>query len=173
MAERPDGLASMNQARERRARRAMPPPRHPLPAKDSETTTHQDQQTATPVVTSLHQGHTAAAVETETAYAESDAAPNQEAPSTEPAAQANEPAVEVGDKRPPRPATVYLEDDLIEFLDEARIAGLTSRPRVDISMSAVVRLALRRLQQQMTSAQIRDHLAAQPTDPHKTGRKRR
>lgn len=72
-----------------------------------------------------------------------------------------------------KPATVYLDDTHIEFLEEARIAGLISRPRLDISKSAVVRLALRRLQQDMTIDEIRNYLSAQPTDPTKTGRKRR
>ena len=53
------------------------------------------------------------------------------------------------------------------------MAGLISRPRLDISKSAVVRLALMRLEQQMTVGEIREYLAAQPVDSNKTGRKKR
>ena len=82
------------------------------------------------------------------------------------------PPAEPGE-RPARPVTLYLEETHIDFLEEARIAGLTGRPRLDVSKSAVVRLALRRLQEQMTIEEIRDYLKAQPTDATKTGRKRR
>ncbi len=71
-----------------------------------------------------------------------------------------------------RPTTVHLEDEQLDYLESARIAGLVSRPRVDVSKSAVVRLALRRLQQEMTPEQVRDLLAAQPTGSG-PGRKRR
>ena len=79
----------------------------------------------------------------------------------------------VGEEAAPKPATLYLDSNLLVFLEEARISGLVSRPRLDISKSAVVRLALRRLQQDMTIDEIRDYLRSQPTDPTKTGRKRR
>jgi len=79
----------------------------------------------------------------------------------------------VGDESTPRPATLYLDSNLLDFLEEARIAGLVSRPKLDISKSAVVRLALRRLQEDMTIEEIRELLRSQPTDPTKTGRKRR
>jgi Arc/MetJ-type ribon-helix-helix transcriptional regulator len=79
----------------------------------------------------------------------------------------------VGEESTPRPATLYLDGNLLDFLEEARIAGLVSRPKLDISKSAVVRLALRRLQQDMTIEEIRELLRSQPTDPTKMGRKRR
>jgi len=66
-----------------------------------------------------------------------------------------------------------LEEAHVDFLEEARMAGLISRPRLDISKSAVVRLALMRLQRQMTVGEIQEYLAAQPVDSTKTGRKKR
>lgn len=173
MADAPNGLASMTQARERRARRTMPPPRHPVPASNAESAqsdpdlpTEQDSAEQSPVaevpppialdavVTPQPAGETKRRVRS----------------ATPPRSGEGKSA---GEDATTRPSTLYLDDSLLEFLEQTRIAGLVGRPRVDISKSAVVRLALRRLQQEMTIPEIRNHLEAQPTDPTKTGRKRR
>ena len=164
MADAPNGLASMTQARERRARRAMPPPRHPVPAGSAEPIHPGPRETPlaeTPSEDTQPADRQPAATPRQGKASKS--APNSEAATS----------TAVGEESPPRPATLYLDSNLLEFLDEARIAGLVSRPRLDISKSAVVRLALRRLQQDMTIDEIREYLRAQPTDPTKTGRKRR
>ena len=171
MAEAPTGLASMTQARERRARRVMPPPRHPVPAGNAEPAQSQPAQPAVaeaavePVHTVDQQPAAAMTATTNTTKTEKQAR----------SATTPKPAIvkAVGEEAAPKPATLYLDSNLLEFLEEARISGLVSRPRLDISKSAVVRLALRRLQQDMTIDEIRDHLRSQPTDPTKTGRKRR
>lgn len=164
MTDAPNGLASMTQARERRARRVMPPPRHPVPAGNAEPI---DAESTQPTVAETQTEPVQAADQHLTAATKPQKRPKPAA-TTKPAG--TEPA---GEQAPPRPATLYLDNNLLEFLEEARIAGLVSRPRLDISKSAVVRLALRRLQQDMAIDEIRDHLRAQPTDPTKTGRKRR
>ncbi len=69
--------------------------------------------------------------------------------------------------------TFYVDQAMDRYLEDVRIQGLTSRPKVDVSRSAVVRLALRRLREEMDPDQVKTLLAAQPTDPTKTGRKRR
>ena len=170
MADAPNGLASMTQARERRARRVMPPPRHPVPAGNVESA-----QSAQPVVAATAVEPVEAADQHTTAIT-TDANRSTSKP-VKPARSKATPKSEVtdtaGEGPPPRPATLYLDNSLLEFLEDARISGLVSRPRLDISKSAVVRLALRRLQQEMTIDEIREHLGAQPTDPTKTGRKRR
>jgi len=175
MTDAPNGLASMTQARERRARRVMPPPRHPVPAGNAEPAQSQPAQPA----------DVEAAVEPVHAVDQQPAAVDQQpaaamiaTTSTEKQARSAttpKPAIvkAVGEEAAPKPATLYLDSNLLEFLEEARISGLVSRPRLDISKSAVVRLALRRLQQDMTIDEIRDYLRSQPTDPTKTGRKRR
>jgi len=173
MPDAPNGLASMTQARERRARRVMPPPRHPVPAGNAEPIDAEPNQS---IAGSTQSSPIAAETPTEPVQA----ANHQSAAATKPHKRAKPAATTkpaeiepVREQAPPRPATLYLDNNLLEFLEEARIAGLLSRPRLDISKSAVVRLALRRLQQDMTINEIRDHLRAQPTDPTKTGRKRR
>jgi len=171
MAEpQPNGLASMTQARERRARRTMPPPRHPASANPSPA----DLAPLPPSEAGPAAGDTAVPTLKEE--------PRQRSPldksmtAEKPAASARRPkaAPAAGEARgPARPATLYLEEANVDFLEEARMAGLISRPRLDISKSAVVRLALMRLQQQMTVGEIREYLAAQPVDSTKTGRKKR
>lgn len=171
MADVPNGLASMIQARERRVRRTMPPPRHPVPAGSAEPaqpepdrSAEQDPVEPNPVSDIPRTVATDAAMRK--------AAMKTERPMRSATQPKPEPAKFAGEEAP-RPATLYLDNNLLEFLEQARIAGLVGRPRLDISKSAVVRLALRRLQQEMTIQEIRDHLGAQPTDPTKTGRKLR
>lgn len=173
MPDGPNGLASMTQARERRARRTMPPPRHPVPTSSAET------GVVEPAVDDLGNETPAGSAPVEqvnplqhTELGAAAADPDEEPPSGKLTATSdNAPAGEPG--RQARPATLYLEEAHVDFLEETRMAGLISRPRLDISKSAVVRLALRRLQQEMTIDEIRDYLKAQPVDSTKTGRKRR
>ncbi len=173
MAEpQPNGLASMTQARARRARRTMPPPRHPASANPSPA----DLAPLPPSEAGPAAGDTA--VPMPTPKEDPRQRPPLDRPITaeKPAASARRPnaAPAAGEARgPARPATLYLEEAHVDFLEEARMAGLISRPRLDISKSAVVRLALMRLQRQMTVGEIREYLAAQPVDSTKTGRKKR
>ena len=68
--------------------------------------------------------------------------------------------------------SIYLEpsDDL--YLEEITHAGKTSRPRVAISRSAIVRLALEQLAKTMTTEQIVSELRGRGSTQGK-GRKRR
>ncbi len=168
----PNGLASMTQARERRARRTMPPPRHPASANPSPA----DLAPLPPSEVGP------AASDTEVLAPTPNEEPRQRPPLDKPitaekpaaSARRGKAAPAGGEARgPARPATLYLEEAHVDFLEKARMAGMISRPRLDISKSAVVRLALMRLEQQMTVGEIRDYLAAQPVDLNKTGRKKR
>lgn len=161
MAERPNGLASLTQARQR-ARRTMPPPRHPAAPR-----------------------HLTSA-DTQPNY-QADSAKTDEQLPTPPAPLASVAGVPgpvdppAGDKppatataiEPPVKMTFYVDQAMDRYLEDVRIQGLTSRPKVDVSRSAVVRLALRRLREEMNPEQVKALLAAQPTDPTRTGRKRR
>ena len=153
MADAPNGLASMTQARERRARRVMPPPRHPVPPGNAEPA-----QSAQPVLPATAVEPVKAADQQTTAIT-TDAHQSITQPMKPARSKATPKSEEVtdtvGEGPPPRPATLYLDNSLLEFLEDARISGLVSRPRLDISKSAVVRLALRRLQQDMTVDEIR------------------
>jgi len=177
MAEAPNGLASLARARDSRARRTMPPPRHPVPVPEMQSA---GSAPTSPVSTNgnpvgLPMSSTAAPIPGPTA--EQDAV-TRPARSTE-AAGTDQRHTErsnaaLGERSgPSRPVTLYLDDSQIEFLEQAHIAGLVGTPRLDLSKSAVVRLALRRLQAEMSINEITDVLRAQPTDPNKTGRKRR
>ncbi len=58
-------------------------------------------------------------------------------------------------------------------VDSTRIEGLIARPKVDISRSAVVRMALRRLMNEMSAAEIKTVLEKQNVRSSGPGRKRR
>lgn len=68
--------------------------------------------------------------------------------------------------------TIYLDQDDDDFLSTITHAGRSSQPKTSISRSAVVRLALERLQSQLTSGDIVDELRGRG-DQQQTGRKRR
>ena len=72
-----------------------------------------------------------------------------------------------------RKVAVYLEDDQDAALEALRYQGTSRRPRLDVSKSAVVRLALERLLTELSHEQIVETIAARPTDAQATGRKRR
>jgi len=167
MAESPNGLASLSEARQR-ARRTMPPPRHPAPrhltSADTQTSDTQSDEQGDPDTSG---GPPAPATASRPTTRVNRAPDPVEAPVAE-GSPAAPPAVE-----PPVKMTFYVGQDIDRYLEDVRIQGLTSRPKVDVSRSAVVRLALRRLREEMTPEQVKTLLAAQPTDPTKPGRKRR
>jgi outer membrane biosynthesis protein TonB len=147
-----DGLDAMTAMRTKNtgSRRALPPPRH--------------QPRATPVPMP-------------------EPAP---APTPEPAPAQPAPAPKA-QPRPPAPATspaaatsttdlakvsIYLDESTDTYLETVCAAARTARPRVDATRSAVVRLALTRLADQLDPSQVVDELqrnAATHTGP---GRKR-
>lgn len=145
----PNGLASLTAQRER-ARRSMPPPRHPVTVMD-------------PLAPSM--------------------TPQEDIPGNpEPLAAQPTSTIKVKPHRPVMsPAgsgatfkvTLYVDRETDEFMEAARIEGLTSRPKVDISRSAVVRLALRRLMDEMTPAEVKTLLEGQAVSNTGPGRKRR
>lgn len=163
MTETPNGLASLTHARDRRVRRTMPPTRNPVAIVDTT-----GDASAGPVT-----DHASASARADNQLEESrtrqvvirnddDARSGRSDPST---------TNQGGGLLPTRPVTVYLDSSHVDLLEQVRIAGLIDR--VDISKSAVVRLALARLREDMTTDEIKSRLKAQPTDPHRTGRKRR
>jgi hypothetical protein len=150
MAEsQPNGLASLS-AQRQRARRSMPPPRHPValsaPAK-ADKARHEDPQITQPPI---------------------DAPVTAGSSSSEPIQPLS--AAEVG---APVKVTLYVDRQADDFMEAARVEGLVARPKVDISRSAVVRLALRRLMSDMTASQVKALLEGQEVRSTGPGRKRR
>ncbi|MDP9355705.1 MAG: hypothetical protein M3R02_10580 [Chloroflexota bacterium] len=76
-------------------------------------------------------------------------------------------------KTPTRKVGLYLEEPHEDFLEAVRVAGNALRPRVNLSGSAVVRLAMDRLMAELSPEQVRDALVAKPLDPSAAGRPRR
>lgn len=148
----PNGLASLSAQRER-ARRSMPPPRHPVavPASaESDKAKGRDENRTQPALLPLAAPVTAASSRT-----------NATTPPS---------AAEVG---APVKVTLYVDRQADDFMEAARIEGLIARPKVDISRSAVVRLALRRLMNDMTPSEVKALLESQEVRGTGPGRKRR
>ena len=150
----PNGLASLNAQRER-ARRSMPPPRHPVsitaaPRPADETSEGRPGETAakpTPLATPATAPR-----------------PAPKAAPKEPAAAGTSTSIKV---------TLYVDRQADDFMESARIEGLVARPKVDISRSAVVRLALRRMMDEMSAAEAKELLERQEVRSVGPGRKRR
>jgi len=83
-----------------------------------------------------------------------------------------EPVPVLGDPGATIKVTLYVDRETDAFLEAARVEGLTSRPKVDVSRSAVVRLALRRLMDEMSPAEVKALLAGRAVRSG-PGRKRR
>lgn len=140
-----DGLDAMTAMRNKNtsSRRALPPPRH--------------QPRATPV----HMPDPPPAPEP--AQAQTPPATKARPPAPPPAASAATDLAKV---------SLYLDDATDTYLETVRAAARTARPRVDATRSAVVRLALTRMAEQLNPTQVVDELqrnAAAHTGP---GRKR-
>lgn len=164
---RPNGLATLTAKRER-ARRAMPPPRHPRPnsAPDGAVPTDAaprtpDEPVAEPPEAATPGGDQEAA---QTPTPTGPAAPETAPPTPSPSPEETGATFKV---------TLYVDRATDEFMEAARVAGLTSRPKVDVSRSAVMRLALRRLMDDMTSDQVKQHLESQVVRTTGPGRRRR
>lgn len=161
----PDGLASLS-AQRKRARRSMPPPRHPIAADTAQE--GQEQAGAGRVSEPLTKAASLTAV------------PAASDTGVEPADVGRavvEPSLPVsrgpGVMGAPVKVTLYVDRDSDEFMETVRVEGLTARPKVDVSRSAVVRLALRRLMREMSAADVKALLEQQEVRSSGPGRKRR
>jgi len=72
-----------------------------------------------------------------------------------------------------RKVAVYLEEGQDAALDALHYAGASRRPRLDVSKSAVVRLAMERLLSELSYEEVVEVIAARPITGQTSGRKRR
>ncbi|RIS36631.1 hypothetical protein D2E71_26450 [Mycobacteroides abscessus] len=103
-------------------------------------------------------------------------------PAATPAAPTAAPAAAPPPAAPksPRPAptteltkvSIYLDDPTDAYLETVRGAARTARPRVDATRSAVVRLALNRLAEQLDPAEVVAELQRKAAGHSGPGRKR-
>jgi hypothetical protein len=68
--------------------------------------------------------------------------------------------------------SIYLDDTADAYLETVRAAARATKPRVDATRSAVVRLALNRLAEQFTPAEIVAELQRSAATHNGPGRKR-
>lgn len=150
-AQRTDGLA-MLQGRRAKRTRSIPPSQNP--------TSLPPYEAPTPVVD----------LNTEEAQEEAPKhAPAPKPPKAAPAA-ASDPAPV---KPTSRKVGLYLDEAHEDFMFAVQAAGNALRPRVNLTASAVVRLAMDRLMADMSVEQVRDTIVAKPVDPSALGRRRR
>jgi hypothetical protein len=145
-----DGLGILDEQRQRRAR-SIPAPRNP--------------PRSTPVgILELSPRSESEPVGSETAIPTAESEPKVGTAKPQRSAAAQEPTVKM---------SIYLEpsDDL--YLEEIAHTGKTSRPRVAISRSAIVRLALEQLAKTMTTDEIVKELRTRGSQHQGRGRKRR
>ena len=152
-----DGLGMLDRQRERRARR-IPASKNPPRGKP----------VAVPQAITPAPEHVTTGLEPVTSQ-------------PKPVRQESEPKAAKTSKSEPTPSvaeptvkmSIYLEpaDDL--YLEDIAHTGKTSRPRVAISRSAIVRLALERLGATMTSDEIVQELRRRGEQHQGAGRKRR
>ena len=148
MSNVPDGLGALAAQREKRQRRTMPPPRNPGP-----------------VTSQAASANPASAVEAISPAPESESQPANATVGLTP--RAND--------APTFKVTLYLDQVMDDFMERARVEGLTARPKVDVSRSAVARLALERLMADMTPKEIKTLIGgrAARSAAGRTGRPRR
>lgn len=128
-----DGLAALQQQREKAAaKRRVPPPKHP--AKPAPVDAAGQAETSSPSQPAPDPAAVRAA--------------KKKAPPVLTAAP-EKPTAGDAVALPLRRLTFYLDEQAHEWLEDIGYAGRRAKPRVDASRSAVVRLALERLMQQM------------------------
>lgn len=152
-----DGLGMLDQQRERRTRR--------IPASKNPPRSRPVAVPETP--SQLVELPTEVSAEPDSAKPETKEGGRQQATSKPP--ESVKPAV----ADPTVKMSIYLEhvDDL--YLEEITHAGKTSRPRVAISRSAIVRLALERLGDAMSTDEVVAELRRRGDQHQGAGRKRR
>lgn len=144
-----NGLDSLTAMRE--SKRRVPPPRH------QPRQTPVDMPAATPAASA-----TAAPVAPPAPAAAAAAAPKSSRP-TPTATPATTDLTKV---------SIYLDDSTDTYLETVRGAARTARPRVDATRSAVVRLALNRLAEQLDPAAVVAELQRKAAGHSGPGRKR-
>lgn len=159
-----DGLAALTAQREkaRNSSRRVPPSRHaPKSAPDENTLGEEPgaqrrSRPSPPTAVLAEQSHQAQA----------------DTPRKFPSAMSS--TSNTGDvDQPLMRATIYVDSVSDAWLEDIAVLGRRSRPRIDASRSAVVRMALERLRRDMTPEQITAELHARAQiAPKRPGRKR-
>lgn len=170
------GLDQLTAQRERSSRRSMPPPRHPprstpvalpaepdqatvVPVTNTQTGVAQDAP-ATPVVQAAIVG---AAVAPESFASRTRPAPIPTKAGPQPAKTApvkpTPPAESSGSEDELAKYSIYFDGIADEFLEATRVAGRRLRPKLSISRSSVVRLALERLSDSMSPDEVAAELS--------------
>ncbi|QCQ94165.1 hypothetical protein [Rhodococcus sp. SGAir0479] len=160
------GLEQLNNLRQQgTGRRNIPPSRHPARPTPVETAGTNDAPAAaaTPAQEQAPTPQPAAVPASAPAPAPKQASKPRPAPAPAPA-PVDDPLIS---------ATVYLSASNDDFLEDVKRAGRRSQPKIDANRSAVVRLALTRLAEQMAPEQVAQELSARAGRlPGTTGRTR-
>lgn len=160
-----NGLDALD-ARADRARRKTPPPatsRRVLPPQHPAPTAPPQERRSVPEVPKGQETFPGLLEP----HQEAPAAPRAEVTAAVAAPASTSPTGEL------RKVAVYLEEGQDAALDALHYAGASRRPRLDVSKSAVVRLAMERLLSELSPEEIVEVIAARPVTGQSSGRKRR
>jgi len=157
-----DGLSQLSARQERRRRQPLPP-RFPKsepdqPGGDEPPAQQEGGETAAPL-------RSVGAVEVPATSAA------REGPQTSPEPRSTPSVHQPAPPSPLRAAQHYIDDETDQALRACRAAGIVRR--IDITNSAVVRLAVQRLVGELGADGVVDLLASEVGDRPRTGRKRR
>lgn len=163
----PDGLSALQGKRDEavgRRRRQAPPPRHPrvaedLPPDEVVDLRQADQSDGPPPVPQRAEQPLKVTAEPKPSAShdrQSGARKSSSAPQGDQAL---------------RPAQFYVGAEVDDYLRQVRSQAVVRR--LDVTASAVVRLAMERLMAELTPEQVTDHLAQPLADQKGAGRKRR
>ena len=153
-----NGLSQLSARQERRRRQPLPPrfPKSEPEQRDGEQEPVTQPHTETPTTGRP----TVQELRAEPLSQQASAPPHPEPSIRQPAALS-----------PLRAAQHYIDDETDQALRACRAAGIVRR--VDVTNSAVVRLAVQRLVDELHADGVVDLLSAEPGDRARTGRKRR
>lgn len=157
----PDGLGMLDEKRQRRAR-SIPAPRNP-----ARTTPVQVVELA---ASEPEQPTQAEPAEVTTTPEKAATRPSTTRPKVTRSAQ---PQAKPELQQPTIKMSIYLEASDDVYLENIAHAGKTGTPKVAISRSAIVRLALERLANTMTTDEIVSELRGRGDEQQGSGRKRR
>lgn len=157
-----DGLAQLSARQERRRRRPLPT-RFPK-AEPAETETE-------PSLPRDAVAQDAVPIRATSAPSRKSSASRSESPARPQSVSATTESADVAPPSPLRAAQHYIDDGTDQALRACRAAGIVRR--IDITNSAVVRLAVQRLVDDLGADGVVDLLALEPGDRPRTGRKRR
>jgi hypothetical protein len=177
MAQQFDGLSILQGRREQQSNRGAPPPRHPrrVSVATSDTDSAAEPSPVIDLTSDQAEDDSEAQPVLEPQRADEPSKPKI-SPRSDPARRRSSVRKPIPERTPAsattglRAAQFYVDDRCDDYLRDIRVEALVRK--LDVSGSAVVRLALHRLMEELSPAQVADRLATPTAERSGSGRKR-